>query len=731
MSTQISQALQQCANEPIHVPGSVQPHGVLFALSKDMVIQQVSTNTDAILEKKPEDLLGCALKEVLGKENKTIESLAHQSGIHSETINLNIGHEIKNFDAVIHHADDMVILELEPVIETRQTLSFQEMHAQLGAFAAQLQNAKTSEEQSQIAAEEMRKLTGFGRVKVYQFDQDWNGRVIAESKEERMDSYMGQYFPASDIPEQARALYTKNPIRLIADVNYEPARIISAYNDSKPLDLTFSTLRSVSPVHLQYLRNMDIASSMSVSILQDGKLWGLICCHDDRSNYVPYPVRIIAELMANIVAPQLSVLRNAQQLAYEEKAQRDVAHITARLRDQTKSQTIENYLPEMMKALNASGIILKRENQIQTSGVVPETESLQKILHWAQKEKKSGPLSTHELATVLNLDQNTLSIASGIMASPIGSDNMLLWLRPEIIQHLKWAGNPNAKEIDSKSHALTPRKSFSLWEETVKGKAQPWTQVEIEAAQYLADAVHTYQIDKELKRSNEELERFAYIASHDLQEPLRMVANFTTLLEDEYKDKLDEHAGKYMRFAIDAAFRMQNLVNDLLEYSRADHDNDVFSDVDCNNITQEALDNLHALIDETKAKIEIGDLPVIYANSLHFSRLMQNLVENALKYKSPDRIPNIIIQAKDQGDTWLFSIQDNGIGMNPDYLEQIFAPFKRLHGKDDYSGTGIGLAACKKIVENFGGQIWVSSKPDQGSIFYFTAPKPQSVRKSA
>ena len=727
MSNKIEKALQQCANEPIHIPDAIQPHGVLLALSKDMIIQQASDNAAAILGKKPEDILGKPLKTILGAEIQTIEALIKKGGMHSETLSLDVDGKMEVFDAVLHQVGDHIIFELEPV-EAQQALSFQAMHAQLGAFAARLQAARTSAEQSQIVAEDIRNLTKFGRIKVYQFDKNWNGCVVAESKDARMESYMGQYFPASDIPEQARALYTKNPIRLIANVDYKPARIIGVDDKTEPLDLSFSTLRSVSPIHLQYLRNMRIASSMSISILQDDKLWGLICCHDDRPRYVSYPVRVIAALMANIVALQLSVLSNTQKLAQEEKLQRSVAQITASLRDQTKEQTPEKFLPDMMQALGASGVVLKFGHQIQTAGTVPDPQSLQKILNWARKK---GAASTHKLGTELNLNQETLSVASGVLATPVGSENVMIWLRPEIIQHLKWAGNPSAKDIDPNSRTLTPRKSFALWEETVKEKAQPWTSAEIEVARYLADALHTHQIDRELKRSNEELERFAYIASHDLQEPLRVVANFTALLEDEYKDKMDEHAGKYMRFATDAAQRMQALISDLLEYSRISHDSDDLINVDCNAKTQDALANLHSLIEETGADIKIKDLPAIHAQGAQFSRLMQNLISNALKYAAPSRLPEIHIKAEDKGDMWYFSVQDNGIGMAPENLEQIFTLFKRLHGKDEYSGTGIGLAACQKIVEGFGGRIWAESKLGQGSTFYFSVPKQKNTRKAA
>lgn len=237
--------------------------------------------------------------------------------------------------------------------------------------------------------------------------------------------------------------------------------------------------------------------------------------------------------------------------------------------------------------------------------------------------------------------------------------------------------------------------------------------------------------EEELVRSNMELERFAYVASHDLQEPLRIVANFTSLLESEYRDRMDEQAVGYMRFIIDGARRMQGLVGDLLEYSRIGHEDTGFTVVDCRAQTDIALANLREAIEETKAVVLVNDLPVIHANPVRFSRLMQNLVGNAVKYRAMDRTPRVTVGAADRGDEWLFSVADNGIGMKEEYLDQIFIIFKRLHGRSEYKGTGIGLAVCKKIIESFNGRIWAESKPGEGSVFYFTVPKKDAEKKAA
>lgn len=245
------------------------------------------------------------------------------------------------------------------------------------------------------------------------------------------------------------------------------------------------------------------------------------------------------------------------------------------------------------------------------------------------------------------------------------------------------------------------------------------------------DITQRKQAENEILRSNEELERFAYVASHDLQEPLRMIVNFTALLDEEYKDQFEGQAAEYMEFVISAARRMQNLISDLLEYSRIGHQETGLSDVDCQESMGLILENLEEAIHESGAQIIFENLPVIRANPVRFSRLMQNIIGNGLKYKAPDRTPEIHIVAQERADEWLFSVTDNGIGIKEEYLEQIFVIFKRLHGKNEYSGTGIGLAVCRRIAESFGGRIWAESTPGQGSTFHFTVPKQIAMEQAA
>jgi light-regulated signal transduction histidine kinase (bacteriophytochrome) len=298
----------------------------------------------------------------------------------------------------------------------------------------------------------------------------------------------------------------------------------------------------------------------------------------------------------------------------------------------------------------------------------------------------------------------------------------ILFLMIGVLMTMIFAVNFNLRQVEKRHNELVLLQNEEL--KHLSNVAEKVSKDAVEYADRLEKALKETQFTKaELERSNKDLEEFAYVASHDLQEPLRMISGFTQLLEKKYKDQLDDKAKEYIHFANDGALRLQSLIEALLQYSRVGKKDATYEKVDLNDVMNLVLADLDLSIKESNAQIKVSQLPVLFANRAQMVQLFQNLVSNALKFRVHDRSPVIEVACEKKNDFWLFSVKDNGIGIDPKFSDKIFVVFQRLHPHKKYPGTGIGLSLCKKIVENYKGRIWLASEPGKGCIFYFTIPQ--------
>ena len=733
------QSLEQLA---IHKTVQVQSYGVLVVLSEpDLIIQQISNNTNYWFGVPTANLIGAPLEDLF--DSFQLEPL--KMGLTQENWDFvnptklwarTNGDNYVVFDGVFHrNQDGLLILELEPT-DSLENISFLSFYHLAKSSITELQGHASLQEFCQSIVKEVRKLTGFDRVMLYRFDQYNHGDVIAEDKLPELEPYLGLHYPESDIPAPARRLFIRQPIRLIPNAADKPVGLYPALNPvtEQPVDLTCSILRSASPCHLEYLHNMGVGASLTISLIKDGALWGLIACHHCTPKIVSYEVRKACEFLGRVVFADITAKEDTEDHDYR----MTLTDIQNRLVESMSiaPSFVEGLLadaPHLMSLTNATGAAIFYGDRLILLGQTPKEQDVKYLLQWLKINNQSEVFATQSLSSFYADASNFKEVASGLLAIPIAQRNYLLWFRPEILQTVNWGGDPHqsyeTKHIGGKIH-LSPRKSFESWKETVRLNSLPWKSVEIRAALELKKTIvniilrqadELAELARDLERSNADLKKFAYVASHDLQEPLNQVANYVQLLEMRYIDNLDEDAKEFITFAVDGVSLMQTLIDDVLTYSKVDVQAAEMSLTNAQNALERALVNLRRRVTETQADITWEPLPTVMADSTQLMQVFQNLIGNAIKFRG-QQPPKIQITAKRLEDAWLFSVQDNGIGIDPQFSERIFVIFQRLHTRDEYTGTGMGLAICKKIIDGHRGQIWVESQLGQGATFFFTLP---------
>ncbi|MEW6493335.1 MAG: ATP-binding protein [Cyanobacteriota bacterium] len=728
---------------PIHVLTQIQPYGVLLVLQEpELTILQASRNTSTLFGMASEQILGKKLDDILD----AFQVDRFRAGLSHENLDLinptkvwvrRKGDDYLVFDAIFHRsADGFLVLELEPAL-THENIPFLSFYHLARASINQIEATSNLQDFCQIIVREVRKVTGFDRVMLYKFDEDGHGEVVAEEKLDEMEPYLGLHYPESDIPQPARKLFLSNWIRVIPDSHAEPVELYPSNNPvtNHPIDLTLSILRSAYSCHLEYLHNMGVGASLTISLMKDQKLWGLIACHHRTPKQVPYELRKACEFLGRVIFAEISTREEAADYGYRMKlANVQSALIDYMSRDNNFVDGLVQHEPNLLELANATGAAVCFGGRWTMSGRTPPEEELNYLVQWLAKTVDEEVFYTDSLPLIYSDAERFKDVASGLLAIPISKRSYVLWFRPEVLQTVNWGGNPNhAYELNQSGSEprLCPRKSFDLWKETVRLKSLPWKQVEVNAILELKKAIvnivlrqaeELALLAQDLERSNAELKKFAYVASHDLQEPLNQVANYVQLLEMRYHDQLDQDATEFIDFAVEGVSLMQTLIDDVLAYSKVDLKGIERELTEVETALNRGLSNLRGRIAETDAVLTFDPMPTLVADGTQLMQLFQNLIGNAIKFQKKDEPPRIHVGVQRQEDAWLFSVKDNGIGIDPQFADRIFVIFQRLHTRDEYPGSGMGLAICKKIVECHRGQIWVESELGKGATFYFTIP---------
>ncbi len=749
-----------CENEPITIPGSIQSHGVLLVLSgRPLTVTQISDNSVPFFGVASAEILGRSMADWIDADSiRVLDKVAGWEDP-SEVNPLPIVLRAKPdevFDGIIHRVDSGLVLELErgqPGVAT----------SHVRGVLSSIQNSLSEIDVCRIAAEKTRLLTGFDRVIVYRFASDWSGEVVAEARADRVISYFGTHFPASDIPKQARELYTRKLLGVIPDVSYTPVPLL-ALEQGPPLDMSLCVLRSVSPIHLEYLRNMEVVATLTISLVISGKLWGIIACHHSKPWFGPYALRQDCQLLGQVTAAVIGVRAGADTQAYRVKRTELLAlylqgiaggnHLAKRLTQET---------PNLLDFVESSGAAVFFEETWTTVGEVPDSKGLNELLDWLVAYTAEALFVTHTLPQLFPAALHWKGQASGLLSVQILPENRcyILWFRPEFIQTVTWAGDPAKSVIVEKGRLkLGPRKSFNSWKETVRLQSRPWTVAEIESAaelrntlsgafisqierarmaeiqrqasqEKLAKEVEIHSLNETLERrvkertaqleaANKELEAFSYSISHDLRAPLRAVNGFAGIVLEDFSSQLPEEGRLYLERIREGGKRMGELIDDLLKFSRLSRQPVHRQTVNTQQLVQNVLEELKPQQNGREIELRLTKLPACEADPRLLTQVWVNLLSNAIKY-TRHRHPAIVeIGGSNIGNENVYFVRDNGTGFDMQYVNKLFGVFQRLHRADQFEGTGVGLAIVQRIVHRHGGRVWAEAALDHGATFSFT-----------
>ena len=734
--------LDNCAREPIHLPGRIQPHGVLLALREpDLVIDQASVNCATLLGRGHKELLGKNVESLFGPEllanlrdKPSSASLLERNPLR---LQIRVAGQPVAFDGIVHRSGQSLLLELEPT-QIDSKVSFINLYHRIQGAISSIEFAQSLQQLCDVTAAQVRKLTGFDRVMIYQFDPQWNGRVIAESRAEDIDPFLGLQYPASDIPQQARELYLRNWLRLIPDVGYTPAELASLIPPGtvQPLDLTFSVLRSVSPLHIEYLKNMQVGASMSVSIIRDGKLWGLIACHHRGSRFLDFDLRLGCEFIGKFMSLQITARERSEDVDYKDRLKELQPLFFDRMQELQSGDFLDglvNRKPDILELTGATGAAIVYHGSCKLLGQTPGELAVLELTRWLTANVSENIFVTDSLATQYPAAPDFKNSASGLLALriPEPGDHYVLWFRPEVLQTVNWAGQPDkAVQITAEGTRLSPRKSFELWKETVRLRSLPWKLVELEAAEELRRSLIDVDLGRqvlkekaardEAERSNQELDQFAYVVSHDLKEPLRGIEHYSAFVLEDEAGNLSPEGRSTLKDINILATRTQTLLTSLHQHSKIGRVQLSCANTDLNEVVLNTVELLKSQITSRHAEIVIPrPLPTAYCDFVRIGEVFSNLISNALKYNTSPKPLIEIGYTDDNPHAWY--VKDNGIGIAPKHQEVVFGIFKRLHGADEYGGgSGSGLAIAKRIIERHQGRIWIDSGLGRGSTFLFT-----------
>lgn len=566
-------SLENCEREQIHLPGSIQPHGALLVVrGPDLEIAQASVNAADFLDTESASP-GNRLEKIDPRLARDVQSLLDQNEPRKLPLLLQaeIGASHRRFDISMHRPDASgVILEFEAAGSGADLATFIEQSFQ------SILSTLTLDDLFEDGARIFKDLTGYDRVMLYRFDQEGHGQVIAERRNQGLEPYLGNYYPSTDIPQTARRLYEVNRIRMLVNVDYEPVAVEprESPEDGGPLDMSLCQLRSVSPIHLQYLRNMGVSGTLVVSLLLGGKLWGLVSCHHYSPKIESLDVRTAAVLLAEMLATRIAALEGYAKAETEVSLRLiEKRIIEAIAREGDWKQALFSKSQELLKVLNATGAVLAFEGEIHTGGDVPGTQDIKTFISWLDQNAPNRLFATSSLVLDVHGFESFRSAASGVVSMPVSSSGgeYLLWFRPERRKTVAWGGNPEEHEVSAENpEQLSPRRSFAKWFQLVEGTSDAWSPADLTAAKRIGESIENMVYQFRAVRVLIAQDQIAQLTNdvRGAKQPVVVADSAGGLLlvnNAFYRLLPDDHIELHSIYDLARVFRNQDKIRDMLE----------------------------------------------------------------------------------------------------------------------------------------------------------------------
>ena len=723
--------VSNCEKEPIHIIGKSQSHGVIVACHKDsFIITQIGLNSAHFFGRDHDEYLGKPLSHLVGEDLQGKIAGALDSADYLEVHEFSLNG--KNFVIIPHLSNDSLVIDFEEINEQYENFNFQK---QLSTILKTLSSSEDAIDLCRNAARITKSIFGYDRVMIYRFDEEWNGEVVAEEKEENLESWLGLHYPASDIPKQSRALFLKNRVRIIANVNYDPVPIVPELDPDtgNPLDLSKSELRGVSPIHIEYLQNMRVGASLTAALVNNGKLWGLIACHHYSAKFINYYQRQTCDFITQIFSNELSLKESnsfLKEIAFSGEIRETLMNQIQAIGNIHKGLTKAEVL--FTDLINSGGGAIILNNKITIIGAGPSEKQIKSLIKNFLSKREENFFYHKNLTQFFPEAKKYQDVASGVLCARLGQSrkDYLIWFRPEVIQTVNWGGNPQNKAFyDEEKQRLTPRKSFEKWSEELRGVSNSWKEYEVNAAKSLRESVSYLILDrqkqkikklnKEIIKAHEELELFSQGLSHDLKAPLRGIDGYAYILKEDYYHKVGREGQLAIDTILSSTAEMNELIDNILSFSGLNAQNLEKSLVNANHLVNDLVSSFNISKNYPKTRVVIQEhLPKMLGDKRMINQIWSNLLENALKYSEREEHSKVEVGSIIRDNKTVYFVKDNGIGFDPKYKDDIFELFSRFSG-GNFKGTGVGLAISKKIIEKHNGEIWAESELGAGTTFYF------------